>query len=63
MFEVLIGFGLDQVDEVNSGTTIHVYSVTYRANTMPADTLATSGARVSVHMVLIPKAGIFRLQH
>ena len=34
----------------------------YTANTIPADALATLGARASAGVVLIPKAGIFRLQ-
>ena len=32
-------------------------------NTMPADALATLGARASAGMVLTPKAEIFHLQH
>ena len=36
--------------------------LSYTANTMPADVLATLGARASARMVLIPKAAIFPLQ-
>ena len=34
-----------------------------KANTMPADALATLGASASAGMVLTPKGGIFCLQH
>ena len=33
--------------------------LSYTRNTMPAEALATSGARASAGMVLIPKAGIY----
>ena len=45
-----LGFGLIQVDEINS------------ANTMPADALPILGASASAGMTLIPKAGIFHFQ-
>ena len=37
--------------------------LSYTDNTMPANALATLGARASAGMVLTPKAGIFHLQH
>ena len=60
-FELHLGFGLTQVDEITSGTTVHI--LPYTVNTLPADALATLGARASAGMVLISKAGILRLQH
>ena len=37
--------------------------LSYTANTMPADALASLGASASAGMVLTPKARIFHLQH
>ena len=37
--------------------------MSYIATTMPADVLATLGARASADMVLTPKAGIYHLQN
>ena len=37
--------------------------LSYTANIVLADGLATLGASASTCMVLTPKAGIFRLQH
>ena len=47
-----LGFGLTQVDEINCGTCC----LSYTANTMPADALATLGARASACMVLTPQS-------
>ena len=50
------GFGLTQVDEINSGTTIHI-CLSYTADkTMSADALVTLVARVLAGMVFISKA-------
>ena len=57
-FECYLEFGLTQVDEFSYGMTEHL---SYMANTMPADALATSGARASAGMVLTLQTGIFRL--
>ena len=51
---------MTQVDEISYGTTERL---SYMANTMPADALATSGARASAGMVLTPQNGLFHLQH
>ena len=37
--------------------------LSYTANTMPAYIRATLGAKASASMVLLPKAGVFDLQH
>ena len=62
-FESYLEFALTQLDEIKSGTTRHVTSLSYTANAMPADALATLGASASTGMVLTCQAGIFCLQH
>ena len=58
-FELYFGFGLTQVDEINSWTTI----LSYTTNTMPADALATLGASASADVVLTLNPRIFRHQY
>ena len=41
----------------------HICCLSYIVNSMPADALATLGARASTGMALTPKAKIFCLQH
>ena len=41
-----------QVNEINSGTPIHVFCSAQLIPTMPADALATLGATVSASMLL-----------
>ena len=53
---------MTQVDEITSGTTIHVVCLPQPIPIKPADALVTLGARASTGMALIPKAGIFHLQ-
>ena len=49
--------------QMNSGTKMRVNCLSYIANAMPADAVATLGASAWVSMVLTPKAGIFPLRH
>ena len=60
-FESYLGFGFTQVDKINFKTTINEHCLSHTAYSMPADVLATSAARASAGMVLIPKTGIFHL--
>ena len=62
-FECYLSFEcLTQVDEINSGTTVHVVCPTQPIPWLMI-ALATLGARESADMILTPKAGIFPLQH
>ena len=62
-FESYLGFGLTQVYEIDSGTTIHIVCPIQPIPCLSADALATLGARSSAGMVLTPKPEIFNLQH
>ena len=46
-------------NQIRSGATLPSCCLSYTVNTMSADALATLGARLSAHMVLTCRAGIF----
>ena len=47
----------------NSQWSNPIYCLCYTDNTMPADSLATLGAKAPAGMALTPRAEIFRIQH